>query len=152
MATDSPMSNFNRKNPYVIQAKRQYNILMDKYVDIAKLLIITNIWVLAFIMMNIIYDVIHFSIIKSITGLIIVCIYIGIVIHFIRNTIKDDINTDIDEMVTMESNEIMNIDITYVQQLLYKIHNCIGKVDAYVHWYKIIATLVCALLFITIWY
>ena len=24
MAVDSPMSNFNRKNPYVIQAKREY--------------------------------------------------------------------------------------------------------------------------------
>ena len=42
MATDSPMSNFNRKNPYVIQVKQKYEILMRKYEEISKSLIILN--------------------------------------------------------------------------------------------------------------
>ena len=31
MATNSPMSNFNRKNPYVIQVKEKYATLVHKY-------------------------------------------------------------------------------------------------------------------------
>ena len=42
MATNSPMSNFNRKNPYVIQVKQKYEILMRNYEQISKSLITLN--------------------------------------------------------------------------------------------------------------
>ena len=43
MATNSPMSNFNRKNPYVIQVKQKYEILMRLYEDVSKSIIVNNI-------------------------------------------------------------------------------------------------------------
>ena len=54
MATDSPMSNFNRKNPYVIQVKQKYEILMRKYEEISKSLIILNGSVTFILILNII--------------------------------------------------------------------------------------------------
>lgn len=58
-------------------------------------------------------------------------------------------------MVTLESNEILNISIEYVQELLYKIHECIGKVSSNLNWYiitisaiSIVMTLVTIVLFL----
>lgn len=140
MAIESPMSNFNRKNPYVIQAKQQYNILMELYEDVSKsfisygcvsltLLIITT--VLAFITKTNNYWILSLYFI----AIILLTSY-----FVIKNTIKDSINTDIDTMVTLESNEIINISIEYVQDLLYKLHECIGKVKSFIIWYKLITS------------
>ena len=43
MAVDSPMSNFNRKNPYVIQAKREYSKLMEMYESVSKTIVLAII-------------------------------------------------------------------------------------------------------------
>ena len=56
-------------------------------------------------------------------------------IPYIKNTIKDSINQEIDKLVTMESNEVIKINIEFVQELLYKVCACIGKVEAYSKWF-----------------
>ena len=115
MATDSPMSNFNRKNPYVIQVKQKYEILMRKYEEISKSLIILN---------------------GSLTFILILNIIISFINRFyILNTIKDEVNTEIDKLVTMESNEVIKVNLEFVQELLYKVCTCIGKVEAYSKWF-----------------
>lgn len=138
MATDSPMSNFNRKNPYVIQAKQQYNILMDLYEDVTKSFISYGCISLAMLIITIVLSFIT----KTNTYWILSVYFIATILiasyFVIKNTIKDSINSDIDTMVTLESNEIMNISIEYVQDLLYKLHECIGKVKAFIIWYKFI--------------
>lgn len=136
MATDSPMSNFNRKNPYVIQAKQQYNILMDLYEDVSKSFISHGCVSLILLIIATVLALIT----KTNNYWILSLYFIGVILlasyFVIKNTIKDSINSDIDTMVTMESNEIMNISIEYVQDLLYKLHECIGKVKAFIIWYK----------------
>ena len=140
MAVDSPMSNFNRKNPYVIQAKREYGKLMDMYEKISKTIILAIIGC-CFILISNIFSIINN---QSYWFLILDAGYIGIVIWLtnilIKDTIKDTINKEIDHMVTLESNEILNISIEYVQELLYKIHECIGKVKSFIIWYKLITS------------
>lgn len=155
MAVDSPMSNFNRKNPYVIQAKREYGKLMDMYEKISKTIILAIIGC-CFILISNIFSIINN---QSYWFLILDAGYIGIVIWLtnilIKDTIKDTINKEIDHMVTLESNEILNISIEYVQELLYKIHECIGKVSSNLNWYiitisaiSIVMTLVTIVLFL----
>lgn len=138
MATDSPMSNFNRKNPYVIQAKQQYNILMDLYEDVSKSFISHGCVSLILLIITTVLALIT----KTNNYWILSLYFIGVILlasyFVIKNTIKDSINSDIDTMVTMESNEIMNISIEYVQDLLYKLHECIGKVKAFIIWYKLL--------------
>ncbi len=138
MATDSPMSNFNRKNPYVIQAKQQYNILMDLYEEVSKSFISHGV---ISITLLVIATILAF--ITKMNSYWILSIYFIAVIlltsyFVIKNTIKDAINSDIDTMVTLESNEILNISVEYVQDLLYKLHECIGKVKAFILWYRLV--------------
>ena len=59
MATNSPMSNFNRKNPYVIQVKQKYEILMRNYEKISKSLIILNGSLAFILILNIILSFIE---------------------------------------------------------------------------------------------
>lgn len=54
---------------------------------------------------------------------------------YILNTIKDEVNTEIDKLVTMESNEVIKVNLEFVQELLYKVCACIGKVEAYNKWF-----------------
>mgnify|MGYP007080094194 FL=1 len=138
MATDSPMSNFNRKNPYVIQAKQQYNILMDLYEEVSKNFISRGV---ISITLLVIATILAF-ITKMNTYWILSIYFIAVILltsyFVIKNTIKDAINSDIDTMVTLENNEILNISIEYVQDLLYKLHECIGKVKAFILWYRLV--------------
>ena len=139
MATNSPMSNFNRKNPYVIQVKQKYEILMRLYEDVSKSIIVNNI-VIAIVLL--LQNIMGFGIHKWIFT---TCIFTPIMIimtiiinrFYIKNTIKDSINQEIDKLVTMESNEVIKINIEFVQELLYKVSTCIGKVEAYIKWFKI---------------
>lgn len=139
MATDSPMSNFNRKNPYVIQVKQKYELLMRLYEKVSKSLIINNT---AIVVVLFVQNLIGFSIHKWIFTS---CIFTPIILlinaiinrFYIKNTIKDSINKDIDKLVTMESNEILKVNIEFVQELLYTVNTCIGKVEAYIQWFKI---------------
>ena len=147
MATDSPMSNFNRKNPYVIQVKQQYEILMRLYEDISKSLILCNAGILAILLIqNIIgYFIHHLIFTLCLWTPVVICITILINRLYIKNTIKDSINHKIDELVTMESNEVIKVNLEFVQDLLYTVHTCIGKVKAYMSWFNAY-TLVIALL------
>lgn len=138
MATDSPMSNFNRKNPYVIQAKQQYNILMDLYEDVSKSFISHGCVSLILLIIATVLALITKTNNYWILSLYFIAVILLASYFVIKNTIKDSINSDIDTMVTMESNEIMNISIEYVQDLLYKLHECIGKVKAFIIWYKLL--------------
>lgn len=137
MATNSPMSNFNRKNPYVIQTKQQYSNLMELYEQCSKKIIMNSIILLLALVITTVVTCIRRSFIMLIPIMIILCIFVLITYYFIKNTIKDDINKDIDNLVTIESNEVMNVDITYVQDVLYKVHNRIGKVSTMITLYDI---------------
>lgn len=141
MAVQNPMSNFNRKNPYVIQAKQQYNFLLEEYEEICKTIIVSCLSVAVVFAIMITVNIINKSIFEIVTQVIMMSSYIYCTYSFIKNTIKDDINSEIDHMVTLESNEIMNIDITYVQELLYTIHNRIGKTHAWHTCYKVMSSL-----------
>ena len=137
MATDSPMSNFNRKNPYVIQVKQKYEILMRKYEEISKNLIILNGSLAFILILNIIIGFIkhRWFFITCIWTPTVILMSIFINRFYILNTIKDEVNTEIDKLVTMESNEVIKINLEFVQELLYKVCACIGKVDAYSKWF-----------------
>ena len=147
MATNSPMSNFNRKNPYVIQVKQKYEILMRLYEDVSKSIIVNNT-VIAIVLL--LQNITGFGIHKWIFT---TCIFTPIMIimtiminrFYIKNTIKDSINQEIDKLVTMESNEVIKVNLEFVQDLLYTVHTCIGKVKAYMSWFNAY-TLVIALL------
>ena len=137
MATDSPMSNFNRKNPYVIQVKQKYEILMRKYEDISKSLIILNGSLAFILILNIILSFIkhRWFFITCIWTPTVILMSIFINRFYILNTIKDEVNTEIDKLVTMESNEVIKVNLEFVQELLYKVCTCIGKVEAYSKWF-----------------
>ena len=151
MAVDSPMSNFNRKNPYVIQAKREYGKLMEMYENVSKTIVLAIIGC-CFILISNIFSVISNN---SYWFLILDAGYIGVAIwltlRLIKDTIKDTINKEIDHMVTLESNDILNISIEYVQDLLYKLHECIGKVTSDLNWYIIVVSSISIMMtFVTI--
>lgn len=151
MAVDSPMSNFNRKNPYVIQAKREYGKLMEMYESVSKTIVLTIIGC-CFILISNTFSVISNN---SYWFLILDAGYIGVAIwltlRLIKDTIKDTINKEIDHMVTLESNDILNISIEYVQDLLYKLHECIGKVTSDLNWYIIVLSSISIMMtFVTI--
>lgn len=148
MAVESPMSNFNRKNPYVIQTKQQYNKLMEMYETVSKSILIASIVILPCFIFCLVINIIMHDIIGIIGSFGILAVYLLCTYDYIKNTIKDDINGDIDKMVTLESNEIMNIDITYVQDILYKVHNRIGRVSVYIKFYYIITVAILVLEFI----
>lgn len=137
MAVDSPMSNFNRKNPYVIQAKREYETLLQLYEKVSKTIVLGIIGCCFILVSNIGSILCN----HSYWFFILTAGYIGVVVwlmnRLIKDTIKDSINSDIDHMVTLESNEILNISVEYVQDLLYKIHECIGKVNSDLSWFII---------------
>ena len=137
MATDSPMSNFNRKNPYVIQVKQKYEILMRKYEEISKSLIILNGSLAFILILNIIIGFIkhRWFFITCIWTPTVILMSIFINRFYILNTIKDEVNTEIDKLVTMESNEVIKVNLEFVQELLYKVCACIGKVEAYSKWF-----------------
>lgn len=149
MATDSPMSNFNRKNPYVIQVKQQYENLMRSYELVSKSIIIYGGLCGLIFIVTLILSVWTNHLFFIITDIFFLAVSVILTHKYIKGTIKDDINSDIDHMVTLESNDILNISIEYVQGLLYKIHNCIGKVAAYIIWYKIYC-IITTLLMLTI--
>ena len=92
MAVDSPMSNFNRKNPYVIQAKREYGKLMEMYESVSKTIVLAIIGC-CFILISNIFSVISNN---SYWFLILDAGYIGVAIwltfRLIKDTIKDTIN------------------------------------------------------------
>lgn len=148
MAVESPMSNFNRKNPYVIQTKQQYNKLMEMYETVSKSILIASIVILPCFIFWLVFSSIMHDIIGIIGSFAMLAAYLLCTYDYIKNTIKDDINGDIDKMVTLESNEIMNIDITYVQDILYKVHNRIGRVSVYIKFYYIITVAIVVLGFI----
>lgn len=139
MATNSPMSNFNRKNPYVIQVKQKYEILMRLYEEVASSIVVNNGFILFGLLLQ---NVWGFLIDKCVFTL---CIYTPVIIimtliidwFYIKNTIKDSVNTKIDKLVTMESNEVVKVNLEFVQELLYIVSTCIGKVTAYIKWFNI---------------
>ena len=137
MATNSPMSNFNRKNPYVIQVKQKYEILMRLYEKISKSLITLNGSLAFILILNIILSFIkhQWFFMTCIWTPTVVLMSIFINRFYILNTIKDEVNTEIDKLVTMESNEVINVNLEFVQELLYKVCACIGKVEAYSKWF-----------------
>ena len=137
MATNSPMSNFNRKNPYVIQVKQKYEILMRNYEKISKSLIILNGSLAFILILNIILSFIkhQWFFMTCIWTPTVVFMSIFINRFYILNTIKDEVNTEIDKLVTMESNEVIKVNLEFVQELLYKVCACIGKVEAYSKWF-----------------
>ena len=137
MATNSPMSNFNRKNPYVIQVKQKYEILMRNYEKISKSLIILNGSLTFILILNVILSFIkhRWFFMTCIWTPTVVLMSIFINRFYILNTIKDEVNTEIDKLVTMESNEVINVNLEFVQELLYKVCACIGKVEAYSKWF-----------------
>ena len=139
MATNSPMSNFNRKNPYVIQVKQKYEILMRNYEKISKSLITLNGSLAFILILNVILSFIkhQWFFMTCIWTPTVVLMSIFINRFYILNTIKDEVNAEIDKLVTMESNEVIKINIEFVQELLYKVSTCIGKVEAYIKWFKI---------------
>lgn len=145
MAIDSPMSNFNRKNPYVIQAKQQYERLLRLYESISKSLISYGTWAIAssivFIAVSI-YKKQYILLSIAIT----VLIAFGLLTYsYILRTIRNPINHEIDHMVTLESNEVLKISVEYVQELLYKLHYCIGIVTESIYWYRIYCILTTSL-------
>lgn len=155
MAVDSPMSNFNRKNPYVIQAKREYDNLINLYEQVSKTIVLGIIGSCFVLIANVFSVIVNHSYWNFIltAGYIVVAVWLTI--RLINDTIKDSINKDIDHMVTLESNEILNISVEYVQELLYKIHKCLGKVNSDLDWYiislssiSIMMTLVTIILFL----
>ena len=137
MATNSPMSNFNRKNPYVIQVKQKYEILMRLYEKISKSLITLNGSLAFILILNIILSFIkhQWFFMTCIWTPTVVLMSIFINRFYILNTIKDEVNIEIDKLVTMESNEVINVNLEFVQELLYKVCACIGKVEAYSKWF-----------------
>lgn len=137
MATNSPMSNFNRKNPYVIQVKQKYEILMRNYEKISKNLIILNGSLTFILILNVILSFIkhRWFFMTCIWTPTVVLMSIFINRFYILNTIKDEVNTEIDKLVTMESNEVIKVNLEFVQELLYKVCACIGKVEAYNKWF-----------------
>ena len=137
MATNSPMSNFNRKNPYVIQVKQKYEILMRNYEKISKSLIILNGSLTFILILNVILSFIkhRWFFMTCIWTPTVVLMSIFINRFYILNTIKDEVNIEIDKLVTMESNEVINVNLEFVQELLYKVCACIGKVEAYNKWF-----------------
>ena len=137
MATNSPMSNFNRKNPYVIQVKQKYEILMRNYEKISKSLIILNGSLAFILILNVILSFIkhRWFFMTCIWTPTVVLMSIFINRFYILNTIKDEVNTEIDKLVTMESNEVIKVNLEFVQELLYKVCACIGKVEAYNKWF-----------------
>lgn len=137
MATNSPMSNFNRKNPYVIQVKQKYEILMRNYEKISKSLIILNGSLTFILILNVILSFIkhRWFFMTCIWTPTVVLMSIFINRFYILNTIKDEVNTEIDKLVTMESNEVIKVNLEFVQELLYKVCACIGKVEAYNKWF-----------------
>lgn len=136
MAIESPMSNFNRKNPYVIQAKQQYEILMREYEQVSRTIITYGTLVLLgfVIALGVTIYTSNLKDIIVLTSILLLSLYITY--RYICMTIKDSVNNDIDHMISMESNEILNISVEYVQELLYKLHECIGKVQTCTYWYK----------------
>lgn len=137
MATNSPMSNFNRKNPYVIQVKQKYEILMRNYEKISKSLITLNGSLTFILILNIILSFIkhRWFFMTCIWTPTVVLMSIFINRFYILNTIKDEVNAEIDKLVTMESNEVIKVNLEFVQELLYKVCACIGKVEAYSKWF-----------------
>ena len=137
MATNSPMSNFNRKNPYVIQVKQKYEILMRNYEKISKSLIILNGSLTFILILNVILSFIEhrWFFMTCIWTPTVVLMSIFINRFYILNTIKDEVNIEIDKLVTMESNEVIKVNLEFVQELLYKVCVCIGKVEAYNKWF-----------------
>ena len=137
MATNSPMSNFNRKNPYVIQVKQKYEILMRNYEKISKSLIILNGSLTFILILNVILSFIkhRWFFMTCIWTPTVVLMSIFINRFYILNTIKDEVNTEIDKLVTMVSNEVIKVNLEFVQELLYKVCACIGKVEAYNKWF-----------------
>ena len=139
MATDSPMSNFNRKNPYVIQVKQKYEILMRMYEEISKSLIICNFAVFTALVIQNMFGFFTHNLVFTLYIWTPVIILATILIDqfYIKNTIKDSVNHQIDDLVTMESNEVIKVNIEFVQELLYTVSTCIGKVNAYMQWFNL---------------
>lgn len=137
MAIDSPMSNFNRKNPYVIQAKQQYERLLRLYELISKSLISYGTWAIASSIASIVVSLYKRQYIFLLNNLTVLITFGCFTYSYIMRTIRNPINHEIDHMVTLESNEILKISVEYVQELLYKLHYCIGVVTESMYWYRI---------------
>lgn len=133
MAVESPMINFNRKNPYVIQAKQKYEILMRQYELVSKDMIVHNILILLYsLIIPVAYLLLHIEVVYGIIGMMANIFCIGIWDYLmIKNTIKDPINSEIDKLITLESNEVIKINLEFVQDLLYKLNTCVGNVTSW---------------------
>ncbi len=128
MAVESPMSNFNRKNPFVIQAKGFYDQLMGLYHKIMKGTIIGGgiTVIIGVILLVLAFPFSKWLAVYAVAHFIVAAIFMN---YIIRHTIEGDDNDIIDDMVSMEINDIINVNNEFMYNLVYIENKLIGKAE-----------------------
>ncbi len=133
MALQNPLENYNRHNPYVMQAKRQYQILMDENEELSKEFLIVSIIAGFDAIVCLIVGIIGclFSGAASLIPMIGSFLFIALFEHsaykILKERIQDEKNKEMDRMASLEMSEVQEINVEFVYNLINLIHSLQGK-------------------------
>lgn len=129
-STISPMENFNRSNPFVIQAKVKYDELQQLYHEMMKLLLVIIFEAIAAITVaGIAHSLSPNSTMLRTALSIVIFVMCPVVLYraTLQYTIGDPKNDSINKVVTMQMSEIMNINLEVVYDTILDMKYLQGK-------------------------
>ena len=133
MSLVNPLENYNRHNPFVMQAKRRYRDLMNEYEALSKEFITTSIALgvdtACCLILGIIGCIIRGA--ATLVPLLLILFFIGFwewrAYKIVKDRVQDPDNEKMDKMASLEMSEIQEINIEYVYELINIIHFLWGK-------------------------
>ncbi|MCM1214125.1 MAG: hypothetical protein NC548_06345 [Lachnospiraceae bacterium] len=135
MALQNPLENFNRHNPYVMQAKYQYQNLMDECEALSKDFVMMSIATLIGIIICAIVGIIGCLTAGAPALIPFICIFLftGVIewgsYKILKERVQDAENEKMDKMASLEMNEVQEINQEFVYNLINLIYSLQGKAN-----------------------
>jgi len=133
MALQNPLENYNRHNPYVMQAKRQYQVLMDENEELSKEFLIVSIIAgfdtISCLIIGIIGCLLAGAaiLIPTIANFLFVAVFEYSAYKILKERIQDEKVKEMDKMASLEMSEVQEINLEFVYNLINLIYSLQGK-------------------------
>lgn len=138
MATASPMAEYNRRNPFVIQARKQYETLLNMYQEAVKIGFICIMVFLACVLLllpiTIVADTLMDNPVEITVGYALfstfqVLMGIWIAHRIVKTTIGHPINKDIETIVGASFSDVVNVNLEAIYECINSIREHQGRVN-----------------------
>ena len=133
MSLQNPLENYNRHNPFVMQAKYHYHDLMREYEALSQEFVTVTIGTIADAICCLILGIAGCLTTgaAALIPLIMILFFIGLwewrAYKILKDRIQDPENGKMDKMASLEMSEVQEINEEYVYELINIIHTLIGR-------------------------